>query len=57
MSCHTFQHVFPVHFLFHGRPLKVVSQLLGYRSVESTEIYTNVLTVNAAHFLDGVEFH
>ncbi|MEW8660688.1 MAG: tyrosine-type recombinase/integrase [Candidatus Thiodiazotropha endolucinida] len=57
VSCHTFRHAFAVHLLLHGRPLKVVSQLLGHRSVDSTEIYTNVLTVDAAHFLDGVEFH
>lgn len=57
ISCHTFRHSFAVHLLLHGRPLKVVSQLLGHRSVDSTEIYTNVLTVDAAHFLDGVDFH
>ncbi len=57
ISCHTFRHAFAVHLLLHGRPLKVVSQLLGHRSVDSTEIYTNVLTVDAAHFLDGVDFH
>ncbi len=57
ISCHTFRHSFAVHLLLHGRPLKVVSQLLGHRSIDSMEIYTNVLTVDAAHFLDGVEFH
>ncbi|MEJ2406332.1 MAG: tyrosine-type recombinase/integrase [Candidatus Thiodiazotropha sp.] len=57
ISCHTFRHAFAVHLLLHGRPLKVVSQLLGHRSVDSTEIYTNVLTVDAAHFLDEVDFH
>lgn len=40
-----------------GRPLKFVSQLLGHRSVESTEVYTNVLTFDGAHFLEGVDFH
>ena len=36
---------------------KFVSQLLGHRSVESTEVYTNVLTFDGSHFLEGVEFH
>ncbi|WP_228301466.1 tyrosine-type recombinase/integrase [Marinobacter salarius] len=48
---------FAVHLLLHGRPLKFVSQLLGHRSVESTEVYTNVLTFDGAHLLEGVEFH
>ena len=54
---HTFRHSFAIHLLLHGRPLKYVSQLLGHKSVDSTEIYTNVLTVDGAHFLDGVDFH
>lgn len=57
ISSHTFRHSFAVHLLLYGRPLKVVSQLLGHRSIDSTEIYTNVLTVDAEHFLDGVDFH
>lgn len=57
IGCHTFRHSFAVHLLLHGRPLKFVSRLLGHRSVESTEVYTNVLTFDGAHFLDGVDFH
>jgi hypothetical protein len=40
-----------------GRPLKYVSQLLGHKSIDSTEIYTNVLTIDGGHFLEGVDFH
>ncbi|MCL6414816.1 site-specific integrase [Aestuariirhabdus sp. Z084] len=57
ISAHTFRHSFAIHLLLHGRPLKYVSQLLGHKSVDSTEIYTNVLTVDGTHFLDGVDFH
>jgi len=57
VSCHTFRHSFAVHLLLHGRPLKIISKLLGHRSTESTEIYTNVLTVDGGHFLEGVDFH
>ncbi len=57
ISAHTFRHSFAIHLLLHGRPLKYVSQLLRHKSVDSTEIYTNVLTVDGAHFLDGVDFH
>jgi len=57
VSCHTFRHSFAVHLLLHGRPLKLVGQLLGHKSIESTEVYSNVLTVDAEHFLEGVGFH
>ncbi|WP_419588691.1 hypothetical protein [Thiolapillus sp.] len=30
---------------------------LGHKSMDSTEIYTNVLTIDGGHFLDGVDFH
>jgi len=57
ISSHTFRHSFAIHLLLHGRPLKYVSKLLGHRSIGSTEIYTNVLTIDGVHFLDGVDFH
>ncbi|MHC9510563.1 hypothetical protein [Kangiella sp. M94] len=37
--------------------MKVISQMLGHSSVKSTEIYTNVLTVDGSHFMEGVAFH
>lgn len=57
ISSHTFRHSFAIHLLLHGRPLKIVSQFMGDKSIESTEIYTNVRTVDGGHFLDGVDFH
>lgn len=57
ISCQTFRHSFAVHLVLHGRPLKFISQLLGHRSVESTEVYTNVLTFDGAPLLEGVDFH
>ena len=57
ITCHTSRHSLAIHLLLHGRPLKIVSQLLGRKSIESNEIYTNVLTADGGHFLDGVDFH
>lgn len=57
ISCHTFRHSFAIHLVLHGRPLKFISRLLGHRSIQSTEIYTNVLTVDGEHFMRGVDFH
>ncbi|MFT6164675.1 MAG: hypothetical protein ACJAZ7_001446 [Zhongshania aliphaticivorans] len=51
ITCHTFRHSFAIHLLLHGRPLKIVSQLLAHKSIESTEIYTNVLAVDGGAFL------
>lgn len=56
-SSHTLRHSFAIHLLLQGRPLKYVSQLLGHKSIDSTEIYTNVLTIGGGHFLEGVDFH
>lgn len=57
ISAHTFRHSFAIHLLLHACPLKIVSKLMGHQSMDSTEIYTNVLTVDCEHFLEGVEFH
>lgn len=57
ITTHTFRHSFAIHLLLHGRPLKYVSQLLGHKSVESSEIYTNVFITDGVNFLDGVDFH
>lgn len=57
VSCKTFRNSFAVHLLLHGRPLKLVSRLLGHRSIESTERYASVLLAFADTFMDGVEFH
>lgn len=51
------RHSFAIHLLLHGRPLKIVTQLLGHKWIESTEIYTNGLTADGGHFLDGMECH
>jgi len=57
ISAHSFRHSFAVHLVLHGRPLKVISHLLGHRSVKSTEIYTRVLTADVSHFMEGIDFH
>jgi len=57
VTAHTFRHSFAIHLLLHGVTLKALSQLLGHKSTDSTEIYTNVLTIDCGHFLDGVDFH
>lgn len=57
ISCKTFRHSFAIHLLLHGRQLDTIKDFLGHRSIHSTEVYTNVLTIDAGHFLEGVDFH
>jgi len=56
VSCKTFRHSFAVNCVLHGRPLPALQAWMGHSSIETTQIYTQVLTAETGHLMVGVEF-
>jgi len=43
VTCHTFRHSFATHLLESHYDIRTVQELLGYKDVKTTRIYTHVL--------------
>ena len=44
VSCHTFRHGYATHLLEDGYDIRTVQKLLGHKNVQTTMVYTHVLT-------------
>ncbi len=42
INAHTFRHTFATHMIKKGANLRIVQEMLGHRSLETTQIYTRV---------------
>lgn len=55
-GCHTLRHSYATHLLENGMNIRMVQELMGHASVETTEIYTHVMSKDLAQVKSPLDF-
>ena len=53
---HVFRHSFAVNAIFHGTPLPVLQGWLGHADINSTLVYTQVLSLETYHLMQRIQY-
>jgi integrase len=53
---HVFRHSFAVNAIFHGTPLPVLQGWLGHADINSTLVYTQVLSLETYHLMQRIHY-
>jgi site-specific recombinase XerD len=56
VTTHTFRHSYAMHMLYAGIALKGLQNLMGNKSIKSTEVYTTGFALDVAEH-HRVQFH
>jgi len=52
---HVFRHSYAMHLYYNGVDQKIISKLLGHKQFKTTEVYTNILAIEAIN-MRNIEF-
>jgi integron integrase len=55
-GCHTLRHSYATHLLENGMNIRMVQELMGHASVETTEIYTHVMSKDLDQVKSPLDF-